>query len=230
MTTHRRQTAARWLIVCSVGLALGLGVLGAAGCQETRMTSGFHRPMPPKPRPLPRVPADARADALVLNISAAPLDTNGNGYADLILASAHLFDRRYPSAMHEDGAFVFLLYGGGDVARPGSQPIREWRIDDEVLRQSHVRSAFGDGYRFRLSLLEGGTDTLPIAAADIACRFEPADGRPPIYPSEISSIQMGLRSPQRQPFEWREEVKPSAETDGGSTDVVPTENELGAGP
>ena len=227
MTTHRGHKATRWLIVCSVGLVLGLG---AAGCQQTSTTSGFHRPMPPKPRPLPRLPADARADALVLNISAAPLDTNGNGYVDLILVSAHLFDRRYPPAMHEDGAFVFLLYGGGDAARPGSQPIHEWRIEDEALRRSHTRSAFGAGYRFRLSLLEGGTDALPIATADIVCRFEPADGRPSVYPSEISSIQMGLRSRPWQSFEWREEVEPSAEADGGSTDVVPTENELGAGP
>ena len=136
MSTQRVQRVARWLIGCSVGLALGLG---AAGCQETRTASGFRRPMPPKPRPLPRVPADARANALVLNVSAAPMDTNGNGYADLILASAHLFDRRYPPAMHEDGAFVFLLYGGGDVARPGSRPIHEWRIEGELLRQSYVR-------------------------------------------------------------------------------------------
>ncbi len=221
MTTHRGQTAARWLIVCSVGLAIGLGALGAAGCQETRTASGFQRPMPPKPRPLPRLPADARANALVLNIAAAPLDTNRNGYADLILASAHLFDRRYPAAMHEDGAFVFLLYGGGDAARPGSQPIHEWRIEDEALRRSYARSAFGVGYRFRLSLLEGGTDALPITTADIVCRFEPADGRSPVYPSEISSIQMGLRSRPQRPFEWREEVEPFPETDGGSTDVNP---------
>ncbi len=224
MTTHRRHTAARWLIVCSVGVAIGLVALGAAGCQETRKTLGFHRPMPPKPRALPRLPPNARADALVLNISAAPLDTNGNGYADLILTSAHLFDRRYPAAMREDGAFVFLLYAGGDAARPGSQPLHEWRIEDESLRQSYVRSAFGAGYRFRLSLLEGGTDALPIATADIVCRFEPADGRPAVYPSEISSIQMGLRSRPRQPYEWREEVEPSPEADGGSTDVVPTED------
>ncbi len=230
MTTQRGEKAARWLIVCSVGLALGLGVLSAAGCQETRTTSGFRRPMPPKPRPLPRVPPDARADALVLNIAAAPLDTNRNGYADLILASAHLFDRRYPAAMHEDGAFVFLLYGGGDAARPGSQPIHQWRIEEEALRRSYTRSAFGAGYRFRLSLLEGGTDALPIATADVVCRFEPADGRPAVYPSEISSIQMGLRSRPRQSFEWREEVEPSAESGGGSTDVVPTADGSGAGP
>ncbi len=230
MTTHRGHNAARWLIVCSVGLVLGFGALGAAGCQETRTSSGFHRPMPPKPRPLPRLPADARADALVLNISAAALDTNGNGYADLILTSAHLFDRRYPGAMHEDGAFVFLLYGGGDAARPGSQPIHEWRIEDEALRRSYTRSAFGAGHRFRLSLLDGGTDTLPIVTADIVCRFEPADGRPPVYPGEISSIQMGLRSRPRPPFEWREEVEPPAEAGGGSTNVVPTEDGSGAGP
>lgn len=230
MTTPRGQRTARWLFVCSVGLGLGLGALGAAGCQETRLTSGFHRPMPPKPRPLPRVPADARADALVVNISAAPLDTNGNGYADLILTSAHLFDRRYPAAMREDGAFVFLLYGGGDAARPGSQPLHEWRIEDEALRQSYVRSAFGVGYRFRLSLLDGGTDALPITTADIVCRFEPADGRPAVYPSEVSSIQMGLRSRPRQPFKWREEVEPRAEADGGSTDAVATEDGSGTGP
>ena len=196
-----------------VGAALGLLLLGGmTGCQETRI-AGFNRRLPPKPRPLPAVPADARANAIVLNLSAAPLDTNGNGYPDLIHATAHLFDTRYPPAIHQHGAFVFSLYTPGDVGRPGAEPLREWRIADGQLRQSVARSAFGGCYQFRLSLLEGGTDVLPIPWGDIVCRFEPAAGGAPISAGQVTSIQIGRRV-VIPALRWREQTEPTAEPSG----------------
>ncbi|MCZ6652718.1 MAG: hypothetical protein O7D91_06785 [Planctomycetota bacterium] len=189
-------------------LCLSVSLLAAMGCQETR-TTGFRRPLPPKPRPIQRVQPNARADALVLNVSAGPLDTNGNGYPDLIHATAHLFDTRYPPAMREDGAFVFLLFVSGEVGRANAQPIRQWRIEGAELQRAQTRSAFGESYQFKLSLLADGTDTLPIAAADMVCRFEPADGRDPVYAGQISSIQLGRRVLIPQPA-WRQRTEPPA--------------------
>jgi hypothetical protein len=170
------------ILVAGAAIAVGLGLVISAGCQSSRSSASYSRPLPPKPRALPPAPADARANALVLNVSAAPLDTNGNGFPDLIHATAHLFDTRYPPAIKESGAFVFLLYASGQVGRPGVDPIQEWRIEGTALEEAHARSAFGECYRFRLSLLDGGTDRLPIGMADIQCWFEPADGPTAVRP------------------------------------------------
>jgi hypothetical protein len=194
---------------------MGLGLVISAGCTSSRSTAAYTRPLPPKPRALQLAPPDARANALVLNVSAAPLDTNGNGYPDLIHATAHLFDTRYPPAIKEDGTFVFLLYASGQVGRPDVDPIQEWRIEGEALEQARARSAFGECYRFRLSLLDGGTDRLPIGMADIQCWFEPADGRAATYAGGVTSIRIGHRIlvPQTR---WEE----SAEAAGRSGSSV----------
>jgi hypothetical protein len=172
---------------------MGIGLAASAGCTSSRSSAAYTRPLPPKLRPLKPAPPDARANALVLTVSAAPLDTNGNGYPDLIHATAHLFDTRYPPGIKEDGAFVFNLFAAGQVGHPDVDPIQEWRIEGEALEQAHMRSPFGECYRFRLSLLDGGTDRLPIGMVDIQCWFEPADGREPTYAGEVTSIRIGRR-------------------------------------
>ena len=111
--------------------------------------------------------------------------------------------------MREDGTFVFLLFVSGEVGRANAQPIRQWRIEGAELQRAQARSAFGESYQFKLSLLADGTDTLPIAAADIVCRFEPADGRDPVYAGQISSIQLGRRVLVPQPT-WRHQTQPPA--------------------
>jgi hypothetical protein len=177
-----------------VAVVVGFGMVTALGCQSTRSYGGYHRPLPPEPRPLQPAPPDARANALVLNVSAASLDTNGNGYPDLIQATVHLFDTRYPPAIWEEGAFVFLLHAPGAAGDPETRALREWRIEGESLQHAQARSAFGDCYHFRLSLLDGGgTDRLPVNMADIQCWFEPADGRNFTYAGEVASIRIGRR-------------------------------------
>jgi hypothetical protein len=209
------STSSKRILVIGAAVAMGLGLVISAGCTSSRSSAAYTRPLPPKPRPLKPAPPDARADALVLNVSAAPLDTNGNGYPDLIYATAHLFDTRYPPAIVEDGAFVFLLYASGHVGHPDVDPIHEWRVEGEALEQAHARSAFGECYRFRLSLLDGGTDRLPIGMADIQCWFEPADGREATYAGGVTSIRIGRRVLVPQP-RWEE----SAEAAGRSRSSV----------
>ena len=156
------------------------------------------------PRPQQPAPPAARADALVLNVSAAPRDTDGNGYPDLIDATAHLFDRRYPPAIYQDGAFIFAMFAPGDVSRPGAEPLHEWRIADEQFQRARGRSAFGQCYRFRLSLLENdGTDELDLAMADLICVFEPADGGEPTWSGDVATIQVGHRV-RIHGMRWRE--------------------------
>ncbi len=205
-TMHHRRRATTCRVLC----ALVLCGLGLTACTESRMTGSYYRPMPPKPRPLQAAPPDARADALVLNVAAAPMDTNGNGYPDLIQASAHLFDTRYPPAIRESGSFVFSLYSSGQAGRDDVEPIRQWHIADNQVQRALHRSAFGACYSFRLSLLDDGSDMLEIPMADLICRFEPADGGTPTHAGDVATIQVGRRVLVPQ-LKWSEQPKASAD-------------------
>jgi len=193
-----------------IGIAFAMTLATLVSCQETRIT-GYQRPLRPTLRRPEAVPADARVDALVLTVSSTPIDTNANGYPDLLEATAYLFDTRYRPTIREQGAFVFLLYAPGEAGRSDSKPIRRWRIEGEKVLRSQTRSAIGVCYHFRPSLLDGGTDTLPFVTADLVCYFEPADGRDPIYARDVSTIQVGRRVliPQTR---WRQMMEPSKDT------------------
>jgi hypothetical protein len=148
--------------------------------------------MPPEPRPGPRTPADARADALVIQVAAKPRDTNGNKYPDLIEVMANLFATPHPMPLHEDGAFVFQMYPSGTVDQPDAAVLREWRIEGAALERARAMNPlFGPSYQFNLSLLDGGTDRLPLMAADLVVWFEPADGRDSILRREVHTLQIG---------------------------------------
>ena len=121
---------------------------------------------------------------------------------DMIPATIHLFDRRYPPAIFEEGAFVFEMYAPGDVAVTDAEPIRVWRIEGDQLAMARTRSAFGGCYRFRLSMLDEGSDTLPIAMADVVCRFEPLDGGATVHAGQSASIQIG-RKVLVPKFKWQ---------------------------
>lgn len=195
-----------------IGTVFALTLAALVSCQETRIT-GYQRPLRPMLRRPEPVPADARVDAVVLNVSSTPIDTNANGYPDLLEATVYLFDTRYRPSIREQGAFVFLLFAPGEAGRPDGKPIRRWRIEGEKVLRSQIRPAIGVGYHFRPSLLDGGTDTLPFLTADLVCYFEPADGRDPIYaghPGQVSTIQVGRRIliPQTR---WRQKIEPPEE-------------------
>ncbi len=88
------STSSKRILGFGAAVAVGLGLVISVGCTSSRSAAAYTRPLPPKPRPLQAAPPDARANALVVNVSAAPRDTNGNGYPDLIHATAHLFDAK----------------------------------------------------------------------------------------------------------------------------------------
>jgi hypothetical protein len=169
-------------------------VVALSCCTQTQeVTNTYSRPSPPRPRPAPAVPSGARADAMVLNVEASPVDTDGNGYPDRIRATVHLFDTRYAPPIHEDGAIVFVLHPSGAAGRPGTEPLRQWRFAEARLAEARGLSRFGACYRFQLSLLDEGTDAVNVSMADLACRFEPSDGRAPARAGGVATIQIGRR-------------------------------------
>ena len=153
---------------------------------------GPRRTMPSR-SPLPPPPVDAHADAILLFVAPSPNDTNGNGYADQVEATVHLFDRRYPLPFHEEGAFVFMLFPPAEGGNPGAEPIFTWRYEGAALAICKARSALGPCYTFAPNLLEHGSDELSIFNADLVCSFEPADGRGPVHAGSIPSLQVGRR-------------------------------------
>lgn len=174
-------------------IALGLGLAGVllAGCQTTSTTQySSVRPLPAKPRPAKPVPAGATANAMAVMIMDRPQDTNGNGYPDVIAVSAYLFSLPHNAPMFEDGVFVFQLYRHGEVSTPDAEPIAEWRLATDQIARG--RTLYGPTHMARLSLLEdGGVDQLPLMAASLTARFEPADGRQAVDPGNVYSIQIG---------------------------------------
>ena len=166
-----------------------------AGCAQTTVRqTGDGRPMPPAPRAAETVPDGTKATQIALQLAPKPRDTNGNGFPDRIELLAYLFADEPATPFYEDGAFVFELYFGGQADLPGSEPIHTWRIEGAELEETKGgRSIFGPYYTIQLSLLDGenGTDRYPHVAADLTCRFEPADGRPAVVRKEIHRLQIG---------------------------------------
>jgi hypothetical protein len=176
------------LLMCCAISACG----GSASNPQRSAALADTRPMPPQPHAGPRTPADARADALVIQVAAKPRDTNGNKFPDLIEVMANLFATPHPMPVHEEGEFVFQIYPGGLIDDPSASPLREWRIaGDDLEAAKIINPLFGPTYQFNLSLLDTGTDRLPLMAADLVAWFQPADGRKAILRREVHTMQIG---------------------------------------
>lgn len=196
------------IVDCASRAVLGPGrllvlvvLLGA--CTTHRVTTSDGWPLPPPPREAPSPPASAKADRMVFTVGMRPGDSNNNGFPDTILASVQLFARDHPTALQQEGAFVFTLYpqgksggsareaaSGGSV---GGEAITSWRIEGESPRRAVASTLAGPCYRFELSLLDLGDDRLPLSAADLVCRFEPRDGSPHVTSDGVRTIQIGRR-------------------------------------
>ena len=124
-----------------------------------------------------------------------PDDADGNGYPDLIHVEAALFADEYPMAFAVDGSFVFTLYRRGDARNADAEPIREWRFGPDAASARLMNAIYGRGYRFALSLLDGGTDRYRTTEGDLRGRFEPADGGAAVHTSdEVRRVQFGRAS------------------------------------
>jgi hypothetical protein len=168
-------------------------LLCVAGCQTDRVTTSDGWRMPPAPRAAPTPPPSLRADRMVFTVGSKPDDTNNNGFPDQIKASVALFSSQHPTAIRQDGAFVFEMYPQGQFGADGVRPLAHWRIEGEALKQFETVMLAGPSYMFQLSLLERGTDRLPLERADLVCIFEPADGSPAVRSQGVRTIQIGRR-------------------------------------
>lgn len=163
------------------------------GCQTESITTSDGRPMPQKPRAAPAAPANAKPNRMAFMVSSKPEDTTGNGYPDLIMATVALFALPHPMAMRFDGMFEFTLYQRGEARDPNAEPIAHWVKQGEAVRQAEATAGYGPCYQFSLSLVEVGSDVIPLTSADLRCTFHPADGSTPVHSDGVRSIQVGSR-------------------------------------
>lgn len=184
------RTMRRYTKLLSRIVAVSAIIVIPVGCSTERVTSDG-RPMPPAPRAAPATPKDSQSNALAMLVGFKAVDTNGNNYPDLITVQTYLYAKPHPTSMYEDGTFVFELYKSGGNSR-NEQPLLTWRYEKADVDQAKMYShLFERGYTFKLSLLDHGSDQLPLTAGNLIGRFEPADGREPIRCVGVRTIQLG---------------------------------------
>ncbi len=147
---------------------------------------------------MPVPPASLTADRMVFMVGSKPDDTNNNGFPDAIRASVALFSEQHPTALREDGAFVFTLYQQGQSDSPDAKQIAQWRVEGGAAAQSLSMAQYGPCYQFTLSLLDPNAgsesgDRLPLDRADLLCTFEPASGAASFTSAGVRTIQIGSR-------------------------------------
>ena len=101
-----------------------------------------------------------------------PVDTDANGYVDTINVTAYLFDGsgKTTLAVFVPGEFEFTLMDARGTS------VATWRIDQTRAEAAVQLMQAGPGYRFRLSLLELGTDKLETPSVVLMCAFKPPTG------------------------------------------------------
>lgn len=172
---------------------LCVSVVNLLGCQTERTSTSDGWRMPPQPRSAPTPPPSLKADRMVFTVGSKPEDTNNNGFPDMIRVSIALFSSQHPTALRQSGAFVFTLHRKGQAGSPGETPMVEWRLEGDAVKQAESQMLAGPCYIFQLSLLDRGTDRLPLEQADLVCEFIPADGSPTVTSEGVRTIQIGRR-------------------------------------
>jgi hypothetical protein len=175
---------------------LGLGgllMVLLCACQTERVTTSDGWRMPPEPRAAPTPPATLRADRMLFTVGSKPDDTNNNGFPDAIQVSVALFSSQHPTALLQEGAFAITMYRQGEYGTSSARPMFEWKLSPAQLQGAQSRSYVGPCYWFHVSLLDMGTDRLPLERADLVCRFDPADGGAAVLSDGVRSIQIGRR-------------------------------------
>lgn len=167
-------------------------VLAGIGCQTETVSMSDGRALPPEPRSAPVTPDTAVPNRMLLGVASKPIDTDGNGFPDMIMVSVHLFAEPHPSPIFEDGTFTFALYRAGTYNARNAQPIAKWTITGDRLEQAKTRSLAGPMYNFRLNLNESGGDRYPLQGVDLAATFV-SSKRPDVTvkPGGLISMQIG---------------------------------------
>ena len=166
-------------------------IMLASACTTQRVTTSDGWPLPPQPRHAAQPAAGVKAERMAFMVGSKADDTNNNGYPDLIKVSVSLFSSQHPTAIEEDGSFIFSLYPQGQVGSANARTIAQWRMNVEQQRRALAYALAGPCYLFQLSLLEVGSDHLNVDEADMVCRFEPAGGGTPISSDGVRTIQVG---------------------------------------
>src|SRR5262245_49388722 len=143
-----RACSARISVLCAAV------VLWSVGCTTERVTTSDGWPLPPPPRQAPKPPAGAKADRMVFTVGMRPDDSNNNGFPDTILATVQLFSSGHPTALLQEGTFVFSLHPPGRVGDPDAEPMKSWRVEQGSRALAMVLTLAGPSYRFELSLLD----------------------------------------------------------------------------
>lgn len=173
---------------------LAMLMVPLTGCQTETIGRGVSRPMPAVPHDPPPVPDGSLVNRMVFMVGSKPIDTDGNGYPDRIDTNVTFFAYPHPTPLWEEGKVVFSMFIKGEANIENAAPIVEWSFEHETLVAARSMSQVGRQYRMALSLYKTGTDRLPFGEVDLICRFEPADGRPPVVCSGVRSLQIGRRS------------------------------------
>lgn len=130
----------------------------------------------PTPRQTVRPPAAQPSGAVVSVVDLAATryarDSDKNGYADEVNATAFLFAPPHETPIVVPGEFRFSL-----LKLDGTMKAT-WTFDADKAGAAVERLLPGPGYRFRLSLLDYGPDTFPSEDMQLWCVFRPVEGDP----------------------------------------------------
>lgn len=175
---------------CFTGMLLG-SVLASSGCITESSSTALDRLPTSKPRKVSPAPQSAPINDLALLKSMRPIDTNGNGYPNRFDVSVYLFSRPYPVPRFAEGTLVFSLYPPSTYDSRegfGSEPIAQWRFEQDRLLGARFQNVVGQGYSLSLDLNDIGIASLDYGAADLVASFEPASEAKVVYGDSVQTI------------------------------------------
>jgi len=130
----------------------------------------------PIPRPAPRGPATQPVGIVpsIVDLAATRYarDSDKNGYADEVEATAFLFAPPHDTPITAAGEFHFSL------VRLEGQPFATWAFTPEQSAAVIEKLLPGPGYRFRLGILDQASDVFASEDMHLRCEFRPATGTP----------------------------------------------------
>lgn len=141
--------------------ALAGALIIVAGC----VADGPQPAAPARPRDLP-APRGLAPDRIVLQVSQAPEDADGDGFVDTYGVEVFLFGP-HELPFHADGAFIFIL------ADEQGERLAEWRIPPELNSSYRLTVESLERYAFRLNASEVGDERTALTNGVLLAAFYP---------------------------------------------------------